>query len=89
MWYGEFEFKIALLNRVITFWKEIVKKRNFTKKNYCGEQDEYDVFVREQVKGNISDNLFEEYLRFLNGLFKNDTLKPAIAGMMVIKFVKQ
>ena len=41
--------------------------------------DEYDVFVREQVKGKISDNLFDEYLGFLNGLFKNDTLKPAIA----------
>ena len=37
--------------------------------------DEYDVFVREQVQ----DNLFQEYLGFLNGLFKSDTLRPAIA----------
>ena len=41
--------------------------------------DEYDVFVREQVNGNVSDKLFREYLGFLNGLFKNSTLKPAIA----------
>ncbi|MBQ9061788.1 MAG: AAA family ATPase [Eubacterium sp.] len=37
--------------------------------------DEYDVFVREQV----SDKLFQEYLSFLNGLFKSDTLRPAIS----------
>ena len=37
--------------------------------------DEYDVLVREQV----SEGLFQEYLGFLNGLFKSDTLRPAIA----------
>ncbi|MBR2188437.1 MAG: AAA family ATPase [Eubacterium sp.] len=37
--------------------------------------DEYDVLVREQV----SDQLFQEYLSFLNALFKSDTLRPAIA----------
>ncbi|MBQ9063323.1 MAG: AAA family ATPase [Eubacterium sp.] len=37
--------------------------------------DEYDVMVREQV----SDQLFQEYLSFLNGLFKSDTLRPAIS----------
>ena len=37
--------------------------------------DEYDVLVREQV----SDSLFQEYLSFLNGLFKSDTLRPAIS----------
>jgi len=36
--------------------------------------DEYDVLVREQV----SKELFDEYLSFLNGLFKSDTVKPAI-----------
>ena len=41
--------------------------------------DEYDVFVREQVNGVVSDELFTEYLDFLNGLFKSNTLKPAIA----------
>ena len=37
--------------------------------------DEYDVMVREQV----NKELFEEYLSFLNGLFKSNTLKPAIS----------
>ncbi len=37
--------------------------------------DEYDVLIREQT-GNA---LFSKYLRFLNSLFKNDTLRPAIA----------
>ena len=41
--------------------------------------DEYDVFVREQVNDRITTATFDEYLNFLNGLFKNDTLKPAIA----------
>ncbi len=37
--------------------------------------DEYDVLVREQV----GEALFTEYLSLLNGLFKNNTLRPAIA----------
>ena len=37
--------------------------------------DEYDVLVREKV----SKELFEKYLSFLNGLFKNSTLRPAFA----------
>ena len=37
--------------------------------------DEYDVLVRERV----SQKLFDEYLGFLNGLFKSNTLRPAIA----------
>ncbi len=37
--------------------------------------DEYDVLVREQVP----QALFDEYLSFLNGLFKSDTLRPAIS----------
>ena len=37
--------------------------------------DEYDVLVREQV----NEGLFNAYLGFLNGLFKSDTLRPAIA----------
>ena len=37
--------------------------------------DEYDILVREQ----ISPRLFQEYLSFLNGLFKSDTLRPAIS----------
>ena len=37
--------------------------------------DEYDVLVRDPV----SKNLLDEYLLFLNGLFKDDALRPAIA----------
>ena len=38
--------------------------------------DEYDVLVRET---NVPPTLFAEYLSFLNGLFKSDTLWPAIS----------
>ena len=37
--------------------------------------DEYDALVRE----NAGDELLDEYLGFLNGLFKNETLRPAIS----------
>lgn len=37
--------------------------------------DEYDVLVRE----NVDRSLFEEYLGFLNSLFKSNTLRPAIS----------
>ena len=37
--------------------------------------DEYDVLVRERV----SEELFQDYLSFLSGLFKDTTLRPAIA----------
>ena len=37
--------------------------------------DEYDVLVREEVP----ESLFEEYLSFLNGLFKSATVRPAVA----------
>ena len=37
--------------------------------------DEYDVLIREQV----SHKLFDEYLSLLNGLFKSNTLRPAIS----------
>ena len=37
--------------------------------------DEYDVLVREKA----NEELFGSYLSFLNGLFKSDTLRPAIS----------
>ena len=46
-----------------------------TKQTFVIIFDEYDVFVREQV----SEKLYNEYLGFLNGLFKSGTLRPAIA----------
>ena len=46
-----------------------------TREPFVFLMDEYDVLVREQV----SKSLFEKYLDFLSSLFKNSTLKPAIA----------
>ena len=37
--------------------------------------DEYDVLVRE----NVSEELLQSFLSFLNGLFKSDLVRPAIA----------
>ncbi|MBP5422436.1 MAG: AAA family ATPase [Paludibacteraceae bacterium] len=37
--------------------------------------DEYDVLIRERVQ----DGLFQDYLSFLNSLFKGTTIRPAIA----------
>ncbi len=37
--------------------------------------DEYDVLVREQA----SKGLFDDFLGFLNGLFKSNTIRPAIS----------
>lgn len=46
-----------------------------TKETFIIIIDEYDVLVREQV----DHELFNRYLSFLNGLFKSDTLRPAIS----------
>ena len=46
-----------------------------TKETFIIIIDEYDVLVREQV----DRELFDRYLSFLNGLFKSDTLRPAIS----------
>ncbi len=53
----------------------ILKIYSETNENFIIIIDEYDVLVREQV----SQDLFERYLSFLNGLFKSDTLRPAIS----------
>lgn len=49
-----------------------------TKQTFVIIIDEYDILVREVASGNISDSLFGKYLAFLNGMFKNSTLQPAI-----------
>ncbi len=46
-----------------------------TKETFVILLDEYDVLVREKVDA----ALFNEYLSFLNGLFKSDTVRPAIS----------
>lgn len=53
----------------------ILKTYAATGEKFVIIMDEYDVLVRERVEG----SLFDDYLSFLNGLFKSDTLRPAIA----------
>ena len=73
------EFKSAYPN--ITFRDRdslaqcILKVHAATGETFIILMDEYDVLVREQA----SKNLFDEYLSLLNGLFKSDTLRPAIS----------
>ena len=47
----------------------------FTNEQFVVIIDEYDVLVRERV----SESVFKSYLNFLNAMFKNDNLAPAIA----------
>ncbi|MBQ7724741.1 MAG: AAA family ATPase [Lachnospiraceae bacterium] len=55
--------------------KAIQKVYSATGETFIILIDEYDVLVREQVP----QELFDEFLSFLNGLFKSDTLRPAIS----------
>ena len=53
----------------------ILRTYSATGETFIIIMDEYDVLVREQA----DEELFKEYLSFLNGLFKSDTLRPAIS----------
>ena len=53
----------------------IVKVFSVTGEQFVVIMDEYDVLVREEVE----PSLFTQYLDLLNGLFKSDTVRPAIA----------
>ena len=64
----EFEEEDSLADYMLKIYSE-------TGETFIIIMDEYDVFVREQV----SETLFAEYLGFLNGLFKSNTLRPAIS----------
>ncbi|MCR4720737.1 MAG: AAA family ATPase [Lachnospiraceae bacterium] len=55
--------------------QSILRVYSATGETFVIIMDEYDVLVRE----NVSETLFAEYLSFLNGLFKSDTLRPAIS----------
>jgi len=57
-----------------TLAKCILKVYRDTGDTFVIIMDEYDVLVREQA----DPELFDEYLAFLNGLFKSNVLKPAI-----------
>ena len=69
------EFPEILLNQNDTLAESILKIYAKTNQTFIIIIDEYDVLVREQ----ISEKLFYDYLSFLNGLFKSDTLRPAIS----------
>lgn len=95
---GRCEFMMADLHKTVTDeFKEQFQQIRFSKSDNSinqsilkvyketGEKfviiiDEYDVLVREKV----SQPLFDNYLSFLNGLFKDTTLRPAIALAYII-----
>lgn len=58
-----------------TLAEAILKVYAETEETFILILDEYDVLVREQAE----QALFGDYLSFLNGLFKSDTLRPAIS----------
>ncbi|MBR1404734.1 MAG: AAA family ATPase [Treponema sp.] len=69
------EFPAANIAPNDTLENAIIKAWGATGETFVIIMDEYDVLVREKV----SKPLFDKYLDFLSSLFKNSTLKPAIA----------
>ncbi len=73
------EFKVEFPNVKIedsdSLGDSILKVYSQTKETFIILIDEYDVLIREKV----SKQLFSEYLSLLNGLFKSNTLRPAIS----------
>lgn len=69
------EYPAVNINEGMTLAEAILNVYAATGDTFIIIIDEYDVLVREQV----SENLFDSYLSFLNGLFKSDTLRPAIS----------
>ena len=53
----------------------MVRVNSITGERFVIILDEYDCLVRDQ----FGTEVFNDYLEFLNGLFKSDTVKPAIA----------
>ena len=68
-------FTTVQLNESDSLGESILKIYAQTKEKFIIIIDEYDVLVREKT----SPELFTEYLSLLNGLFKSNTLRPAIA----------
>ena len=73
------ELRISFPNVVIrdedTLAWAILKVYTATGATFIVIIDNYDVLVREKA----DKELFDEYLSFLNGLFKSDTVRPAIS----------
>ncbi len=64
--------KLLLKDSLVEAMQTVFAK---TSEQFVIIMDEYDVLIREEV----ADEIFAPYLEFLNGLFKNSNLKPAIA----------
>lgn len=69
------QFPDVNLNIEDSLAMNLLKAYTKTGETFIIIMDEYDVLVREQV----SKTLFDRYLSFLNGLFKSDTVRPAIS----------
>lgn len=69
------EFPLVELKEEENLAHSLLKVYSETGETFILLIDEYDVLVREEV----SQNLFQEYLSFLNGLFKSNTVRPAIS----------
>ena len=69
------QFPDIAFNESDTIGKCILKAYSQKGEKFVIIIDEYDVLVRESV----NEQLFDQYLGFLNGLFKSNTLRPAIA----------
>ncbi len=69
------EFPEAMVAESDSLAEAILKVYSKTSENFIIIIDEYDVLVREQV----SEEQFGRFLSMLNGLFKDDTLRPAIS----------
>ena len=68
-------FSTVAFNEEDTLGESILNVYAATGETFIILIDEYDVLVREEAAA----PLFEEYLSLLNGLFKSDTLRPAIS----------
>ncbi|MBR1743026.1 MAG: AAA family ATPase, partial [Lachnospiraceae bacterium] len=69
------EFPGVLLPDEYSLAEAILKIYGETGETFILLFDEYDVLVREQVP----EKLFKKFLSFLNGLFKDNTMRPAIS----------
>ena len=68
-------FPEVSLSEMDSLGDSILKIYNETGETFIILMDEYDVLIRERA----DEKLFSQFLRLLNGLFKSDTLRPAIS----------
>ncbi|MBO4395524.1 MAG: AAA family ATPase [Eubacterium sp.] len=68
-------FQDVSLDETDSLADSILKIYDKTGETFIILMDEYDVLIREKS----DEKVFAQYLRLLNGLFKSDTLRPAIS----------